>query len=183
MIRVLVHSLMVLIVAVGAGNADQQDPRLEDLFEALQDSRDPATLQRLEADIWDIWLDSGRDDVNQLMSEGIAAMRLDDLDTALAKFQRITDLAPEFAEGWNKRATVYYLRDELESSVRDIQRTLALEPRHFGALSGMGLIFMKLGDTTGAIQAFRGVMEVHPHSPSAQAHIEFLTEQLKDDLI
>ena len=183
MLRVLVCSLMLFIVAVTNVPADQRDPRLDALFQGLQETRDPDALRRLEADIWTIWLDSGREEVDTLMEAGVAAMGRDDLDTALARFREITELAPGFAEGWNKRATVYYLRDELAASVRDIQRTLDLEPRHFGALSGMGLIFMKLGDTAGAIEAFRGVLEIHPHSPSARAHIDFLSEQLEDDVI
>jgi len=183
MIRVLALSLMVFIVAVAVATADQRDPRLDSLFQRLQETRDPGILHRLEADIWAVWLDSGDEAVDALMQEGIRAMRRDDLDTAVEKFGEITELAPEFAEGWNKRATVYYLQDRLEASVRDIQRTLALEPRHFGALSGMGLIFMKLGDTAGALEAFRGVLEVHPHSPSARIHLDYLSQQLKDDVI
>ena len=76
------------------------------------------------------------------------------LTAAIAEFGRVIEMAPDFAEGWNKRATAYYLNDELEASVADIQRTLVLEPRHFGALSGMGLIFLQSGDPRGALAAF-----------------------------
>lgn len=176
-------SLWLLILAATTVLADQRDPRLDELFESLQEIREPEALQRVESEIWGIWLQSEQDGIDTLMRQGINAMHRRDLDTALARFDEITEQAPEFAEGWNKRATVYYLRGELEESVKDIQRTLALEPRHFGALSGMGLIFMKLGDTAGALEAFQGVLEIHPHSPSAQAHIQNLRQQLKDDVI
>jgi Flp pilus assembly protein TadD len=86
-------------------------------------------------------------------------------------FGKVIQLAPDFAEGWNKRATAHYLADDLDASVRDIQKTLALEPRHFGALSGLGLIFMQRGDLAGALAAFEQVLVVHPNSAQARVHV------------
>ncbi len=117
------------------------------------------------------------------MLQGIQAMAVRNLSFALESFDRVTKLAPDFAEGWNKRATVYYLMDDLEESVQDIQRTLTLEPRHFGALSGMGLIFMQLGDDEGALRAYEEVIKIHPNAPGAQHHIRALRSKLYGDAI
>lgn len=164
-------------------SADQNDKRLDDLFRQLQESRDPAESNIIEARIWEIWTDSGNLEINALMSQGIQAMSVSDLDKALRLFDRIVELAPDFAEGWNKRATVYYLRDELDASVRDVQRTLALESRHFGAISGMGLIFIEVGDDVGALRAFEDVLTLYPQSRSAQFHIERLRARLDGNTI
>ena len=117
------------------------------------------------------------------MAEGVDAMNRRQFDVALTAFDRIVQLAPEFAAGWNKRATVYYLRDELEESVEDIRRTLALEPRHFGAISGMGLIFLERGDEGAALRAFESVLEINPHARGAQLRVEFLRAKLRGNAI
>ena len=99
-------------------------------------------------------------------------------EDAIAIFGQITERAPGFAEGWNKRATAYYLNEDYVASVEDIRRTLALEPRHFGAISGMGLIFLSRGDQAGALAAFEAVVAIHPNSPGARARIEELRKRL-----
>ena len=86
----------------------------------------------------------------------------------------ITERAPGFAEGWNKRATVYFLRRDYTASVQDIQRTLALESRHFGALSGMGQIFLRQDDLAGALGAFEAVLRIHPHARTIREAVEEL---------
>ena len=159
--------------------ADQNDPRLAPLFELLRSSGDPARLGRVEGFIWGIWLRSGREDVDRLMEQGMEAMSGERLRDSIAIFGRIVDLAPEFAEGWNKRATAYYLAGDLKASSRDVERTLALEPRHFGALSGLGLIRLAQGDELGALLAFEAVLELHPHAPAAVFHVRRLREKLK----
>ncbi len=168
--------LLGLLAVPGAG--DQTDERLNGLFETLRRTADPAEANRAERQIWLIWIESGREEVDELMNAGSRAMSSGRLTEAIATFGRITELAPEFAEGWNKRATAFYLADELEASVFDIRRTLALEPRHFGAISGMGLILLERGDEEGALKAFQHVLEIHPHARGAQAHVEILLERL-----
>ena len=167
----------------GVAVADQDDKRLDSLFNRLQSDVDMATISQVEAKIWDIWIDSGREDINALMAEGVQDMQMRDFDAALDIFNQVIEMAPEFAEAWNKRATVYYLRNQLSESVEDIQRTLALEPRHFGALSGMGLIFMQMGDDAGALKAYEEVIKIHPHSPSARYHIDALKAKLRNQII
>ena len=159
--------------------ADQRDPRLDELFIELSAAPDSETALGIEAAIWQIWLDGGDSSLNELMGQGIEAMYANRFRDAAGRFTDLIGAAPAFAEAWNKRATVYYLMDRLEDSVRDIERTLALEPRHFGAISGMGLIFLQRGDEEGALGAFEKVLEIHPHARGAQFHVQRLRERLR----
>ena len=158
--------------------ADQTDVRLDGLFELLATSSGRQAAQAAEAEIWRIWIESGREEIDALMAEGLAAMNDQRFEDAIDLFGQITQRAPGFAEGWNKRATAYYLNDEQVASVRDIQTTLALEPRHFGAISGMGLIFLRRGDEEGALAAFEAVLVIHPGAPGARQRVEELRKRL-----
>lgn len=163
--------------------ARQDDERLPGLFENLLAASSTAEASALENNIWGIWTDSGREDVNRLMARGIQAMSYRLYDVALELFDEVVSLDPEFAEGWNKRATVYWLKDDLGASMEDIQRTLALEPRHFGAISGMGLIFLDRDDQTGALQAFEEVLKINPHSRSAKLQVDYLRTLLEGESV
>lgn len=163
---------------VSSASADQTDPRLPELFEFLRNTGEPALAREAELRIWRIWMSSGRDDIDGIMRQGIEAMQSGRFDDAIGHFDEIVGLAPDFAEGWNKRATAYYLNDDLSESVHDIQRTLELEPRHFGAISGMGLIFLKRRDPLGALDAFEAVLEIHPHSRGTRYRVEMLRQEL-----
>ena len=174
-----VAAIAFLALPASPATADQNDPRLDPLFELLRSSDDPARIGRAERSIWGLWLASGREDVDRLMRGGIEAMGGGRLRESIVVFGRIVDLAPDFAEGWNKRATAYYLAGELDASIRDVERTLALEPRHFGALSGLGLIRLTQGNELGALLAFEAVLELHPHAPGAVFHVRRLREKLK----
>jgi tetratricopeptide (TPR) repeat protein len=158
--------------------ADQTDARLDGLFELLATSSGRQAARTAEAEIWRIWIESGREEIDALMAEGLAAMNNQRFEDAIDLFGQITRRAPEFAEGWNKRATAYYLNDDHVASVRDIQTTLALEPRHFGAISGMGLIFLRRGDQEGALAAFEAVLAIHPAAPGARQRVEELRKRL-----
>ena len=184
--NVCLPALLLIALSMLAFNpavADQNDERLTGLFKQLAAIDDAVQGRAIEGQIWEIWLESGRSDIDVLMQQGISAMATRNFDDALLLFDRIVEMAPEFAEGWNKRATVYFLRDELDASVRDVQRTLALEPRHFGALSGMGLIFMQIGDKEGALKAFEDVLNLYPSSESARFHVEHLRAAIGGKLI
>ena len=178
--RILAGALLAAALAVPSMSAsDQTDPRLGELFVELAGERDPERILTAETAIWRIWLDSGEPSLNEGMARGILAMNTNRLDDAVERFTELIVAAPNFAEAWNKRATAYYLMERYEDSVRDIERTLALEPRHFGAISGMGLIFLQLGDEVGALDAFEKVLEIHPHARGARFHVERLRERLR----
>ena len=170
---------LALLALPAAAIADQNDSRLPPLFDILQTATTPDRIGYAERYIWTIWHQSGREDVDRLMEAGIGEMGAGLLRESIATFGRIIDLAPEFAEGWNKRATAYYLAGELDASIRDVERTLALEPRHFGALSGLGLIYLAKGNELGALQAFEATLEVHPRAPAARYHVQRLRAKLK----
>ena len=178
--RLFTVALLVVSFAGAPGvAADQRDQGLPELFAALAGAPDPAQAFRIEGAIWEIWLDGGDPALNELMVQGVAAMSARRFRDAAERFTDLILAAPEFAEAWNKRATVYYLMDRYGDSMRDIERTLALEPRHFGAISGMGLLFLDRGDDEGALRAFEKVLEIHPHARGARFHVERLRKRLE----
>ncbi len=105
------------------------------------------------------------------MRQGILPSALDDFSTAVA-------WAPDFAEAWHKRATVHFLMGNYPASIADLRRTLALEPRHFGALAGLGLIYLKLDDERAALKALEKALEINPHLPRTRQNVRELHERL-----
>ena len=175
--------ILALILPVASAGADQNDPRLDELFEQLGATKSPQEAQPLESAIWHIWILNDDGAVKDLMEEGLRAMQAQDYTRALRYFDQMVTIAPEFAEGWNKRATVYYLIDDYENSLADIDRTLALEPRHFGALSGQGLVYAALDKKQEALHAFESALSVHPNMIGAKRNAEVLRKILKDQEI
>ncbi len=172
--------IALVIGAIGfatQARADQTDPKLDDLFGQLR-TADGDRAAALEGAIWHIWLDSPRPDVEALVERGVAAMAGADHDAALSAFDRVVTLAPDYAEGWNKRATVYYLMGRYDESVRDIDRVLALEPRHFGALSGLGLCEVERHHDEAALAAFQRAAAIDPALRGVQDNIVALKRQL-----
>lgn len=163
--------------------ADQTDENLDALFEQLAVAKSVEEARQVERRIWYTWLDAGDEAVNREMKDGIRAMSNRLFEESIHHFTQVIQMAPDFAEGWNKRATAYYLNDELAKSMRDIRETLRLEPRHFGAISGMGLIFMQQGDDRGALEAFEEVIKIYPLAPGANLHIQRLRKKLKEQRV
>ena len=161
------------------GAASQDDPRLDALFGKLQSSQDIAEAQAVEQIIWRVWLVSGDDKIDAIMAHGVRAMTFNDHAVALRAFDEIVRRAPGFAEGWNKRATIHYLLGNYVASAADIESTLALEPRHFGALSGLGLVRLAQGDEAKALDAFEAALKVHPHLPGADSRIKELRQKVQ----
>ena len=168
-----------LALPVGPVAADQDDPRLEALFDRLKAAPDARAAEEVEASIWHIWVQSDDQVIAMLMAQGLAAMNRNDMRAALGKFDQIVKIAPGFAEGWNKRATVYYLLGDFPGSLHDIERTLKLEPRHFGALSGRGLVLLELDQQAGALEAFESALEVHPKMSGAKHNAEALRREIQ----
>ncbi|MBY8977300.1 tetratricopeptide repeat protein [Rhodobacteraceae bacterium NNCM2] len=147
---------------------------LDELFAELAKPEN-ADWPNVQNQIWAAWSHSGSASMDLLLMRATTAMEEDDYDTAMLHLNDLVRLAPDFAEGWNKRATVLFLRGEYAKSVADIQRVLVLEPRHFGALSGLGIILDRLGDQEGAMLAYRRIIEIHPNMAPAQEAIERLS--------
>lgn len=169
--------IAVVLCLWGSARADQRDPMLDLLFDALQDA-DASAAMHIEGDIWRIWLQCGQAEETELLQMGMLAMRIGDMATALDAFSTVVDRVPDCAEGWNKRATLLYLIGDLEGSLEDINVTLELEPRHFGALSGAGLIFDALDQPEAALQAYRRALAVYPQLPHARSRVQALESAL-----
>ena len=178
--RCFVALMVLLLIGGSPAVAGQDDPRLEPLFSRLQSTQDPREAAQIQERIWDLWMYSEKEDLNALMKQGTFAMAARDFELALESFNALIELAPDLAEAWNKRATLFYLMQNYEASVADVKKTLALEPRHFGAIVGMGLIYESLGDQEAALEAFKRGLKVNPHMPHIKEKSEQLARELKD---
>lgn len=174
---------IVFGILAGPVHADQNDPRLDSLFGELLTTSDFSRAGTLTTEIWSIWVEAGDPGIDELMTDGMNALDVGDFKRALEAFDQVIGLKPEFAEGWNKRATVYYLMGRMDESLTDVERTLDLEPRHFGALSGRGLIYMATGKMPQALDAFEEALDTNPYMPAIQERLEWLREELKDSAI
>jgi tetratricopeptide (TPR) repeat protein len=130
--------------------------------------------------LWAMWHRSGKPEVDDLMRHGIIAMQRQEYAAAERTFSHIIEALPEFAEGWNKRATVRYMMRNYPGAIADCEETLKRNPNHFGALSGQGLCHMALGQFREAAALFRRTLDVHPHLDSARQNLRAaLTEVVK----
>jgi tetratricopeptide (TPR) repeat protein len=175
--RLLGRLTAVLIFAMflaPAAHAAQNDPRLNDLFAKLRTTSSADEAKIVELAIWQIWSESGDPATDSLMELGVTAMQGHDLPGALGLFNAITERSPDFAEGWNKRATVLFMMGAPQRAAEDVARVLSLEPRHFGALAGLGLIDMELRRDNDAIAAFQQALKINPNMPDAKAHLQEL---------
>jgi tetratricopeptide (TPR) repeat protein len=180
MVRPLLTCLiMVFALAAPTASADQKDARLPGLFDQLKKAASPDAASAVEAKIWDIWTEAGDPAIDKLMDEGSTAMAMSDFDTALDRFNGIIAKRPDFAEGWNKRATLYYLMGEYQKSLDDIGHVLELEPRHIGALSGLGLVNLQLDRDEAAADAFQRVLDIDPQNASAKANLAIVNDLLQ----
>jgi tetratricopeptide (TPR) repeat protein len=139
-----------------------REERLKSLFDELK-STDKDAAKAAENEIITLWLESGSDTVDLMMSWTLAAIEEKNYGLALDYLDRLLIMKPDYAEGWNKRATVHFLKDDYPKAIADIERTLALEPRHFGALSGLGTIMRDIGQKDRALTAYHKALEIDPH--------------------
>jgi tetratricopeptide (TPR) repeat protein len=151
---------------------------LDFLFGALKVAPDEASAQAIERRIWARWVISRSDTTNLLMTRVKTAIDAKDLTLALRLLDAVVELDPSYVEGWNRRATVHYMRKEFGQSMTDIRRVLALEPRHFAALTGLGLILQEIGDEKQALDAFRKALAVNPRMHKVPELVKTLTEKI-----
>ncbi|HZR74692.1 tetratricopeptide repeat protein [Bradyrhizobium sp.] len=152
---------------------------LDFLFGALRAAPDEASAKHVEARIWAIWLQTPSDTVALLMTRAKTAMDAQNSDVALKLLDSVVKLRPDYVEGWNRRATLYYLRNDYAHSLADIEQVLAREPRHFGALAGLGMIMQDLGDDKRALDAFRKALAVNPHLDKVPELVKVLSEKVE----
>lgn len=176
--------LIAVALAGGSAVADQKDPRLDSLFSTmLSKDVDPSDIGTIQRKIWGIWIETGDLRGDELMRKGIDAMHRQNFEGAVKLFSELIDLKPEVAEGWNKRATVFFLMRQYENSIEDVKRTLALEPRHWGAMSGLGMIYDNMGDVDAAIAAFEKALELNPYMIMVHRRLEDLYKKAEENRI
>jgi tetratricopeptide (TPR) repeat protein len=152
---------------------------LDFLFGALKAAPDEASAKHVEARIWAIWMQTPSDTTALLMTRAKAAMDAKQMEVALKLLDAVIKLRPDYVEGWNRRATLYYLQNDYARSLKDIEQVLVREPRHFGALAGLGMIMQDLGDEKRALDAFRKALEVNPHLDKVPDLVKILTEKVE----
>jgi tetratricopeptide (TPR) repeat protein len=135
---------------------------LDRLFEALKVAPDDESAKFVENRIWAIWLSSPSDTANLLMGRAKTASDGKDFELAIKLLNAVIELRPDFVEAWNRRATIYFNKKDFGSAMADIQEVLVREPRHFGALSGLGIILQELGDDKRALEVLRRAQAIHP---------------------
>ena len=185
----LMVAVALLAPAFGARAAEDPTPespatlktpqqRLDALFVSLKRERNDKAAERIAAQIWQEWNRSGSASIDLLMLWSQKALEAKKFDVALDFLDQVIMLSPGYAEGWNRRATVHFMMDSYGKSMSDIDHTLQLEPRHFGALSGLAQIMKNTGRRELALDAYQRVLAIYPMLRSAQGEVSTLSEEL-----
>jgi tetratricopeptide (TPR) repeat protein len=172
LLNAIVAALLPLFLTCAGALADDS-AKLDELFTRLQ-TAEVDEAGRIETEIWIEWSKSGSPAMDLLLQRGKDAMNLGDTAQAIEHFTAIIDHDPDFAEAWNARATAYYMAGEFGPSVADIAHVLTLNPRHFGALSGLALILEETGKPERALAVYRAALVIHPHLQGAAEAVERL---------
>src|SRR5262249_54225062 len=175
----LVCALSLAACGVGGHAPLRADPQLDALFTQLEQAPDDASAAGIESQIWSHWSDSGSPTVNILIERAAAAEGEGNAELAERFLEQASDLAPNFAEPWNRRANLAYRAHDYSGAIAAIQETLKREPRHFGALAGLGLIYEELGQNRAALQAFRAALAIHPHYEIARQGVRRLEPKVE----
>jgi tetratricopeptide (TPR) repeat protein len=169
----MIRALLLMIPLLFASPPVLADERLDQLFSALAQAQEDE-WEAIEKEIWIAWSLSGSPSMDLLLERGRKALAAGETETAIEHLSALIDHAPAFPEGWNARATAFYKAGEYGLSLADIRQVLALEPRHFGALAGLGMILEELGEEAAALEAYRRGAAVHPRRTSFIEGIERL---------
>ena len=176
-------ALLLLAPWASGGSAMAETPQVQ-LDSLMAKLRDPATgseVLRIEPQIWDLWMHGGTNAQNEQLAKATAAMNIGDGPAALRMLDGLLAEAPDFAEAWNKRATLLFLLGRYDDSLKDIVKVLDLEPRHFGALSGRGMILQRQGKNAEALTAFKEALNINPKMVGARLAVQQL-EKLVPEL-
>jgi len=187
------RNLLVVCFAVAsavstAGSAGAQTAsasvadQLDQAFETLATSDSERVAKSAERRILRLWMETESDTVDLLMSWALEAMEDEDFALALDFLDRIVVMMPDYVEGWNKRATVHFLLDDYERALADIEQVLLREPRHFGAMSGLGIIFRDIGETDRAIEVFRTALELDPYLENVSEALDKIESERESEL-
>jgi tetratricopeptide (TPR) repeat protein len=158
--------------------AATKQARLDQLFVDLKHERNEKAAERIAGRIWSEWFESGSASIDLMMQWAQKATEDQKFDVALDFLDQVVTLQPTYAEGWNRRATVHFMMKNYGKSMSDIEHTLQLEPRHFGALSGLAQIMAETGHKQSALEAWQKVLAIYPMMRSAQDQVATLSEEL-----
>lgn len=143
----------------------------EKMFEELKTARSEEEANDVALDIWASWMESGSDAADLVMERAVQAQAFGDLDHARDLYDRVIAIQPDYAEAWNRRATVFLTHENYPEALRDVNEALRLEPRHFGAWGGLGAVLERLGSKEEALGAYQKALEIYPLFPLAQRGI------------
>ena len=177
---------MTIAVFLGASafaetGQDDYAQRLDKLFGLLHNAQDDAGAKLIEMQIWAIWASNDAPDAVVQLAQASAAMNAGAADIAEDKLNQLVQTHPNFAEGWNRRATLYFMQGRYDESLADIAKVLQLEPRHFGALSGKGMVLRAQHKPDEALKAMKDALAVDPYLAGVKDAVEAL-EKLNPDL-
>ena len=170
--------LAILLVCQPSFADEKQIDLLGDLFSKLLVAENPQQAVLIETEIWKKWYERDDDAGGKKMTNAIQAMGTGRYTVALTLLDELVEKEADFAEAWNRRATVHYLLGNYTESLNDIEKTLTLEPRHFGAISGIGMIMLKMGKTDKALHAFERVLQLSPHNVGANKSVKELEKKM-----
>ena len=161
--------------------AEKGEPtyNLDTLFAALKIAPDDSSAKAIEQRIWALWMNSGSDTCALLMTRVKVATDAKDYDLALKLLNAIVEIKPDYVEAWNRRATIHYLNHDFGRAIADIREVLVREPRHFGALSGLGMMLQEIGDDKDALAAYRGALAIDPHLEHIPDVVKTLTDKVE----
>ena len=159
-------------VAPTLSAAEKRSDQLDRLMAQLHQVKDGSQAAGVEQQIWALWMTSDSPTAEVLLQQATTAMGDGANDDALKILNRVIGAYPDFAEAWNKRATLYFVMERYDDSLADIDKVLDLEPRHFGALSGRGMILQKQKRYSAAVEAFRAALAINPSLSTAEESIK-----------
>jgi tetratricopeptide (TPR) repeat protein len=189
--RILLPALLAALIAgtpalaqqTGGGATSRAAPEVIDrLLGQLHQADDEAAAKALEQSVWRAWMRSGSPTVDLLVQQAERAMEENQHRVAISILSAAIELEPEFPEVWNRRATAYYLSRQFERSLADAEKVLELEPRHFAALAGLGVLHKEMGNQRAALEAFRRALAIHPHLPVALRAVRELELEVEQDI-
>ena len=180
----LLGILVLGLLFFSNANSEERELELNKLFNQLKNNNDASMAFEVEMKIWNIWsTHPSQENLTQLLADGSNLMTQHKLNKAYETFSKVISLDPNWAEGWNKRATVLYMLGRHEESQEDINEVLKLEKRHFGALSGQGLVQIELKNYERAINSYKEVQKIYPSMQSPKIMIPQLKELIKSESI
>lgn len=154
--------------------AEIRSDMLDRLFARLQMARSNEESHMIEQSIWKLWLTADSPTADVLITQAVKAIEARETDAALTILDNLVAVHPDFMEAWNRRATLYFMLGKYDESLKDVDKVLDLEPRHFGALAGRGMILREKGDLAGARRAFQDALKVNPHMPGVTSALKEL---------